>query len=312
MCMFSGVHPLVTATRILVALVAMNFQLTVYQNNISFTSGDGEGTAMILPVPGNGNIKAVDFSSYSTVFDDLNLDNNQYDGIGTLGSSFHKKNTLTVRRVGFYDVSIAKNLDDLESLDWTFFKLDKDIVSVLRTHYKERFGFVIARICRDASINNPHPLAYIHEMDCNNTLFVPTRHEGHDLTNVKSKSGSSVKWDHTIFIYGSDIDRNYRRSPTHRYYGSHFDITKVQRILNQVNESFTLVSESRALLNRMDFKGYYENDDLRISIEDVSVIDFAHPIVVYSYDFCCSNYIILICITVCSLFLSSISFLTAE
>lgn len=282
--MFTGVHPLVSATRILIALVAMNYQLTVYQNDVfAKKTNDGNGgTAMILPVPGNGNIRMVDFSSYSNVFDDLNIDNNMFDGIATLGPHGKEKQVLPIQRVGDYDVSIAKNLEELQQLDWSFFKLDATLVETLRLYYGKTFGFCIARINHNTG-QKPHPLAYIHEIEDNGRLFVPTRHEGHDslYDNVFGMDAKSIrymqslrpaknqtKWDHTIFVYGPRLKDNYH-SPTHRHRNSKFSVLRIQHMLDKIDETFTLVQPSAALLNRMDFVGYLKNEDLWIPVEKV-------------------------------------------
>lgn len=218
MCIFSGSHPDVSKTRILVAWVGRHTQLTVYQNDVKLASGKDSaaaGTAMILPIPG-GNVRMVDLSRYPTLFDDIKRDfpDPVSRGIQTKGRGGKAAPTLDIQRVGSYDVSLAATLNELKQLDWSHFVLDADVVRLLEHDYGRGFAFCVARL-RPDSAGSPHALAYVHD-NASGHLFVPTRHAGHEsqpapkVKRSKTQSGrQTVQWDHLIYVYaGSESGYN--------------------------------------------------------------------------------------------------------
>ena len=216
MCIFSGAHPDVSKTRILVAWVANRVQLVVYQNDVKLNSGKDNaalGTAMILPIPG-GNVRMVDLSAYPTLFDDLKIDfpDPVYKGMTRGSKTIELSAPLAIQRVGSYDVSLAPSLNALKNLDWTHFAMDADVMRLLEHDYGRGFSFCVARLRPDAR-GNPHAIAYVHD-NIDDRLFVPTRHAGHNkqtqgvrpAKRAKTAVADSVEWDHHIYAYvGSTI-----------------------------------------------------------------------------------------------------------
>jgi len=100
--------------------------------------------------------------------------------------------------MGAYKVSVAEDLEDLERIDPSVFKVAEDIDVILKKHYPKGFGFLICCFDPTAGIE-PHPLGYIHTLN-NGSLFVPTRHEhGH--------GNEQPDWDHIIYSINT-IDGN--------------------------------------------------------------------------------------------------------
>ncbi len=262
MCIFTGtIEPIVSATKILVAMLAMNLQLTVYQNKVI---ADGN-VAMILPVPGP-RVYMVDLSSYANLFNDLEQDlpYNPYAGMLSLRRDAPRV-MLDIQRVGSYDVSVAANLIDLEALDWSHFALTPAVLTILRKHYASNFSFCVARLRQSAS---PHPIAYIHER-IDSQMFIPTRHEGH--------ANHAVKWDHSIFMYAQPEDRlgfNSRRAITLR----HTSLYALQQAIHAAVPGANLLSPHAATLFRQEIHGIRPNSDMAMPISSVAPRLFQHEI----------------------------------
>lgn len=290
MCIFTGVvEPIVSATKIFVAMLSLSAQLTVYQNNVQ-TAGN---VAMILPVPnplGSG-VTMVDLSGYRTFFDDLQADlpnrpRFQTLSFGSLSSHANEPApVLAIQRVGAYDVSVAGTLDDLLRLDWSHFALMPHVVDVLKEHYAKDFAFVVARLRESAT---PHPLAYIHNPFNEHSMFVPTRHEGHTVRKdpldamLDKRGGKSVfgkprekelvLWDHTIFAYHTystyykdphDLAFDRRQGNETRFVNMH----KLQHAITRVDPLRKLISPTFAWFHRKDIHGLRENCDVTFTIE---------------------------------------------
>ncbi len=263
MCIFSGAHPDVSKTRIMVAWVGHNQQLVVYQNDVKLASGKNAsnvGTAMILPIPG-GDVRMVDLSGYPTLFDDLKRDfpDPVFKGRGGGGTSAK----LDVQRVGSYDVSLAASLDELKNLDWTHFALDADVLRLLEHDYGRNFSFCVARLRPDAA-GSPHALAYVHS-NVYGWLFVPTRHAGHegqaDVRPAKrakttvAAGADSVQWDHHIYAYVGEDDSGYGTK-----WGAGLALKK-NAITGAMPEGYVLPVAGKTYMRKFSVKGSERNAD---------------------------------------------------
>jgi hypothetical protein len=211
MCIFNTAIKEVGGTKILVAITKDSRQLVVYRNYVSggvpakneAKKKPKEPTpAMILPFPcpvGGGDVEFVDLSGNKTLFQDLSdcfpklVSTRKWKEAREGGNSRSFK--LEVKKVGSYNVSVAKNIDDLRRIDESVFVVDQNVDLLLSKHYATDFGFVIACFRDD---EEKHPLAYVHALAAGKTLFVPTRHHHHGKEEEKV-----AEWDHEIFSVGA-------------------------------------------------------------------------------------------------------------
>lgn len=273
MCIFTGtIHPIVTATKIFITMVSVIHQLTVYENNIRATaqSMDKNGVAMILPVPGNGEITMVDFSGYSSFFSDLEKElpiRNPWEE--TFSNSLSLRSDpppkfLKIQRVGAYDVSVAKNLKDLENLNWDHFDLNPQVTQLLHSTYAKNFGFVVARVMLLNELK-PHPIGYIHEIPEANrsnlysSLFVPTMHEGH----FSNPSHNKVNWDHSIFLMGDHPENENWKASINASSVRNVNFRKINSIIQgSSSNNYSLINPSVTALKRQVITGVHKNCDL--------------------------------------------------
>lgn len=198
MCIVSAattVH--VSATQIAFIPLQYMMFLVIYQNIMSFKNG--EYVTMILPVPTSESITLVDLYSYPSLFNDLaaGFDRDPFHlsrQYLSFSSTPPHPQPLPIQSVGQYEVSVASTLDVLQhGLDWDHFKLTTDVMDILRTHYPVGFSFVVAR--QKNGVGNPHALGYIYKGYTDHSVFVPTRHGGHDESD-------GAHWDHEIYLFG--------------------------------------------------------------------------------------------------------------
>eukprot|EP01095_Lingulamoeba_sp_RSL-Kostka_P010756 TRINITY_DN392_c0_g1_i2.p1 TRINITY_DN392_c0_g1~~TRINITY_DN392_c0_g1_i2.p1 ORF type:complete len:320 (+),score=103.70 TRINITY_DN392_c0_g1_i2:102-1061(+) len=240
MCIFNAKISVVKSTRLFAGILSNGKQLMVYSNYVSAEfegpgmenkgelqdkmnkiqeeESDQDSNAMILPYPTNlgTDVELVNLEDYKTLFKDCN------DAFPTkkiiersARSMSMERGLLTVHKVGCYNVSVAKSLDDIDLIDEKVFKLADNVRSLLEKHYSENFGFLICCF----NTNDPsekHPLGYIHHPLPDNTLFIPTRHEHHndeegnsnDNNNNNDMVGEDIidDWDHEIFTLNTVKD----------------------------------------------------------------------------------------------------------
>ena len=55
-----------------------------------------------------------------------------------------KERSLSVHKVGSYNVSVASTLEDLRKIDKEVFVVSDNVEELLKKHYFEGFGFIIA------------------------------------------------------------------------------------------------------------------------------------------------------------------------
>ncbi len=303
MCIFTGtIHPVVSVTKIFITMVSTAHQLTVYENNIRSPDTLGmnknkDGVAMILPVPGNGEITMVDFSGYSSFFSDLEKDlpigdGNIFKKTYCLSSpSADAPKFLEIQRVGAYGISIAKNLNDLKNLDWSHFNLNPEVTQLLHSTYSKNFGFIVAKIILEKEMT-PHPIAYIHEIPEHNrgnlssSLFVPTMHEGHSNGIIQHKAF----WDHSIFLMGDYFENeNYWNVSVSvsAVFVRNVNFRKLNNIMKGISSNnYCLIRPSATALKRKVIKGVYENCDLYFktmtplpSYFDPQIYDSSFPLI---------------------------------
>ncbi len=174
MCIFVAPVIRVSKTRILVAPLADNKQLIVYENQVT---NNGKN-AMILPVPAGTEPIFVDVSRID-VWDACvecmpRPEQSPSFGGGFGGASQMSMQQLAVQRVGGYHCSVVPTLQDFSRLSQQHFSsVPANITQVLETNYGVGFHFVV---CVFDGTVAAHPIAYISSRLAGGKLFIPTRH----------------------------------------------------------------------------------------------------------------------------------------
>lgn len=177
MCLISTEVQNVSKTKI---LIAPNYnktrQLTVYSN---FVSNISDSNAMVLPVPLPNSIEFIDLSNYTNLFEDCaKCFYNPYRGrsLNLSTNSFNTKDDkpLEVFNVGSYQVSLAKNLEQISRVDSRIFKLSDGLKQTLEMfYYQPYWGFIICKLAKGPE--SYHPFGYSHDI-IDNKIYIPTRH----------------------------------------------------------------------------------------------------------------------------------------
>lgn len=226
MCIFNTPVKTVSGTKILVARTPAGRQLVCYRMyaSVEFDThkggrenhkrlataeaklaaqerGQGPTPAMLLPfplAPDGKPVELVDLSQLpETFFSSLEdcfprvVTPQPQSRARRLKSKEATKGVLRVERVGSYNVSVARSLEDLHRIDRDVFVVAPNVASILASHYGQGFGFIIAGL-RDNE--KKHPLGYVHDMPADGHLFVPTRHHHHG-----DEEEAESDWDHDIF-----------------------------------------------------------------------------------------------------------------
>ncbi|MBX9636002.1 MAG: hypothetical protein K2Q45_00435 [Nitrosomonas sp.] len=169
-----------------------NRQLTIYENAVNSSVGN----VMILPVPNTIPIHLVDLSKSNwdwfqiqkTYFPEKRRQVYAF-GSESAGWGMQEKVALPVVQCGGYQVTITPTLEDMCRVDTSVFKLPKDIENVLKVHYATGFSFIVCKFERGRTAG--HPIAYVHGLLPNGSLFIPTRHE-HGTSDVAESSNKPV------------------------------------------------------------------------------------------------------------------------
>lgn len=174
-------------------------QLTVYEMAVQLQM---PGNAMILPVPTTDpdsielvNMEKVPrfFDALSRMFEPMAL--GMFKGTRSRGGGF-----LKVQNVGNYQVSVAGNIEDLNRIDPSVFRLTEATLETLVMNYRDGHSFVVAQLRESGKY---HPLAYTHPVAPDGKVFIPTRHE-HGERHAKPY------WDHHIYF---QRDGSYEQLP---------------------------------------------------------------------------------------------------
>lgn len=195
MCIMAAPVEHVGGTRILVAPLEGNLQLTCYANEISASSPN----AMILPVPlpspeSVREVSLVNLQSVDYLFTDLQK---AFPKKQRKASSRSKSRSvgvppyLEVESCGSYKVSIAPTIADLKRIDRSQLPMTGKVCELLETDYGTGFAFIVCMFQKGEPM---HPMAYISPIE-DDVMFVPTKHEHGD-------SGDSVDWDHELYSLG--------------------------------------------------------------------------------------------------------------
>lgn len=152
--------------------------------------------AMILPVPA-GRVQVLDLSKHKTIFKSLAdaFPKEEKPAPRSAPRSWGAapaKETLVVKEIGDYLVSVAPRLEDLGKIDPEHFTVVPGVVDLLGKHYAE-FSFVVCRF-KDC-VTEGSPIGYIHERTADSRLFVPTRHSH----GGEEEAAGEADWDHIIF-----------------------------------------------------------------------------------------------------------------
>lgn len=194
MCIFAGPVKAVSNTRIAVFTKGKKC-FTIYQMNVELLEG---GNAMVLPVPvlAKKKVKLVDMSGAKGFFSDLDdlWPKPRFRGIN-LDALLSSEGPLAVKRVGDYEVSIVRTIEDIKRIDTSVFTLSPETEGVLREQYTgENWAFVVAKLVAGGEV---HPLGYIYRRANPAMVFIPTRHaHGHS----EPDKGYTSDWDHTVYV----------------------------------------------------------------------------------------------------------------
>lgn len=189
MCIFIRAINTVTKTRILVAPLPGNRQLTVYENEVTVKTVSKN--CMILPVPTGQEIQLVDLSQYpggnlwrdcEKMFPEKNvMGAGMSFGWGAGGGGVQQK-TLPVHKVGGYMCSIVPTLGDFARLAQQHFQVPENISEILTKNYGQGFSFVVCMF--DNNVIG-HPIAYTSARLPSGVCFIPTRHaHGEDNNQI--------------------------------------------------------------------------------------------------------------------------------
>ena len=205
MCIFTGEVESVSKTQIF-SCKNSNRQVVVYGNKVELDKG--KRVAMVLPVPSNldkkdGGIEVLDMSRYNNLFDDLDslfpkvLAQSFARGLSdSLSLNSYDEESIDVKHVGSYKVSIVPSFNDFQRLQFSEFELDPNVVNLLNKHYKEGYGFVVCIIKENCEF---HPIAYSHDItSTSGQFFLPTRHY-----HGESHKNKKPDWDHSIYVMGN-------------------------------------------------------------------------------------------------------------
>lgn len=194
-------------TKIFVAPIAGNKQLTVYSNRVNLE----RPAAMILPFPKGSLPYLVNLENYTDLFYDLASHFPEQLSIGMLINSKSSEfdlplsSPLEVHTVGSYSVSIADNLEDLSRLRKDVFQITGDVGVMFSQYYSSGYSFMVCIMKAGAKF---HPIGYVHSRLSDKSMFIPTRHyHGHLETNPD--------WDHQIYVMNSKgvgIDGRFKDS----------------------------------------------------------------------------------------------------
>jgi len=195
MCVISGFIEEISDTEILISINdEKTEQLTVYSNKAINNTPDNY---MILPVPSivsNSGIKFIDYTGID-IFSNLKklfkprIITNSYD------KDLYKSADIEHYEVGSYDIYLCKNIYSV-SKD---FGIDEDVIKLLDKYYSKNFSFLMCKLKKGPEFKY-HPLGYIHKIEENKDVFIPTKHlHIHNLGEEYEKS--LEHWDHDIYVY---------------------------------------------------------------------------------------------------------------
>lgn len=223
MCIFSGPVESVSKTKILVAPISKDTQLTVYANRVHLNKNIP--AAMILPFPNptgrSDGVAMVDMTEFKDGFfklvdrafpEEFSLQNlSNSDSFGARGYSAHP---LQVFDCGSYQYSVSPTFGDLDRIQSNVFHLDPNVRALLGTYYGSGYGFLVCILKKSGSYS---PIAYTSPI-IKGKLFVPTRHEHgashrrqrpllgyatRESTYVTVADGELADdWDHDIYVLG--------------------------------------------------------------------------------------------------------------
>lgn len=179
-------------------------QVTVYSNEVHMNNPQDNNNAMILPIPrGYEQFKMVDLTKDPDLFKNLNrcfpsvIQMSTRNG-SSLSAAANSADYLAVKRCGSYEFSLVPSVQDFRRINPTVFQLNKDVEQLLLDKYPLGFAFLVCKIRQNTKF---HPLAYMHPLQPDGRLFVPTLHfhQGH-----QGAQAYSADWDHDIYVLGNN------------------------------------------------------------------------------------------------------------
>jgi hypothetical protein len=213
MCIVDGPIESLRGTKIFVGELSNNRQLTVYKNEVKlpWANGSISRTAMILPFV-KGKIQLINFENHKNVFSDLNkyfatLSTNSFESDRGVYKSL---NSISIQKLGSYDVSIVPSYDDFDRLRFDHFNLSSGVKQLFERDYRHSFGFLVCKLRENGDY---HPMGYVTNMMPNGQLFVPTKH-------YHNGSEEHADWDHEVYVYSNKMETNLPFKP--EVYGNKF------------------------------------------------------------------------------------------
>jgi hypothetical protein len=176
-------------------------------------------------------------------------------------SSSSRSAPLQVVQVGDYQASVARTFEDLNRIDQTVFKLTNNLAQVLKHKYADGFGFVICAFDPtkkvDTNSQDSHPIAYIHHLSPDGSLFVPTRHEhGHSADSQES-------FDHEIFSMNTNAFSQIAKSVSEESVLKNPFYSSARTALDRTMGHTLPVTK---LTRKVTIKGPFKNEDLAFTI----------------------------------------------
>lgn len=170
---------------------------------------------MILPVP---NPASVQFEEgvmyYEAIFKDAAASFYEQNDTLSMNRAIYESDEapLPVLSVGSYQASIAHSVEDLKRLDAAVFNITPELIEMLKRNYEARSLGFICCILKPGG-NTYEPIAYTHECERPDALFVPTKHyhvefglnslyHAH-LNALRADAPVAEDWDHEIYSIGT-------------------------------------------------------------------------------------------------------------
>jgi hypothetical protein len=200
MCIITSTVESVSGTKIYVSSDETNRrQITLYSNRVNTPVEN----AMILAVPNPSSVKFLNFSQYTTVFDDLeSCFEHPFASLPLRSSLTDSAAALAVYSVGSYNASIVETLDDFGRLDEEVFDVAEGLFEFLQQKYGgSGLGFIVCQL--KPGNHTYHPFAYTHHQHPNGRLFIPAMHY-HPNSN-QTTDAYEDDWDHIIYSPATNL-----------------------------------------------------------------------------------------------------------
>lgn len=231
MCIIVGDVRNVSHTRIFVAPLPNNRQLTIIANQV-LLGHSAKPATMIIPIPLSRQILTVNMSKFPNFFDEFAK---LFPSAAPSPSKFQS---------GKYRCQFVKTIGELESV------VSMSVVRQISKLYGKRgFHYMCCEIEHEADFQ---PLAYVHDRIEPRTLFAPTWHIFSDP--------SPTQWDHEIYSMHCDLGEPC-------LYAKHVQQMSFRHWVPLLIPEFPRICPSQQV-RRLTLRGEVENRDITLHIED--------------------------------------------